>query len=137
MSRFCHHPVSKLVLVWLAFFAVSVGAQSGGNAGAKKLKNPAKATPASIAAGQAVYAKYCRFCHGPEAKGNGPLAPKGTNPPDLTDATWTHGSTDGEIFVAIRDGIGPKFDMKATKEKIPEPDIWNVVIYLRSLSPKK
>ncbi len=124
------------LLVWTAFLGVFASAQSG-TADAKKLKNPVKSSPESIAAGQAAYAKYCRFCHGPDAKGHGPLAPKGTNPPDLTDATWDHGSTDGEIFVSIRDGVGPKFDMKAQKEKIPEQDIWNLVNYLRSLGVKK
>jgi mono/diheme cytochrome c family protein len=58
-------------------------------------------------------------------------------PPDLTDDKWEHGGTDGEIFVAIRDGIGPKFDMKANKEKISEQDTWNLVNYLRTLGPKK
>jgi hypothetical protein len=50
---------------------------------------------------------------------------------------WDHGSTDGEIFTNIKDGVGPKFDMKPMKAKIPmETDIWNVVNYLRSLGPK-
>ena len=50
---------------------------------------------------------------------------------------WDHGSTDGEIFTNIKDGIGPKFDMKAMKAKIPmDTDIWNIVNYLRSLGPK-
>ena len=104
---------------------------------AKKLKNPAKATSESIAAGQKVYDKYCKFCHNADAKGHGPLAPKGTNPPDLTDEQWDHGSSDGEIFVSIRDGVGPKFDMKPNKEKISEQDTWNLVNYLLSLGPKK
>ena len=47
-----------------------------------------------------------------------------------------HGSTDGEIFTNIKDGIGPKFDMKPMKAKMMDPDIWNVVNYVRSLGPK-
>jgi hypothetical protein len=61
------------------------------------------------------------------------MAPEGTHPPDLTDAKWDRGSTDGEIFLVIRDGAGPKFDMKGYKSKMSETDIWNVVNYLRSL----
>ena len=104
---------------------------------AAKLKNPVAANAASIAAGKTAYQKYCKFCHGDDAKGNGALAPKGTNPPNLTDATWDHGSTDGEIFMAIKEGVGPKFDMKAMKAKMMDKDIWNTVNYLRSLGPKK
>jgi hypothetical protein len=69
-------------------------------------------------------------------EGRGKLAPKDTHPPNLIDATWDHGSTDGEIFTNIKDGIGPKFDMKPMKAKMMDPDIWNVVNYLRSLGPK-
>jgi mono/diheme cytochrome c family protein len=57
-------------------------------------------------------------------------------PSDLTDTTWQHGSSDGEIFAAIRDGIGPKFSMDSYKGKLSEEDIWNVVNYIRSLAVK-
>jgi mono/diheme cytochrome c family protein len=102
-----------------------------------KLKNPVKATAESAAAGQAVFQKYCRFCHGADATGDGPLAPKGTHPPNLVDDTWSHGSSDGEIFTNIRDGIGPTFDMKPNKDKLSEQEIWNVVNYLRSIGAQK
>ena len=117
--------------------AVTVAASAQGNPAAAKLKNPVKSTPASIKAGETAYGKYCKFCHGPDAKGNGPLAPKDMHPPNLTDAMWDHGSTDGEIFTSIKDGIGPKFDMKPMAAKIMDPDIWNIVNFLRSIGPKK
>ena len=56
--------------------AMTVSASAQGNAEAAKLKNPVKSAPASIAAGKVAYGKYCKFCHGEDAKGNGPLAPK-------------------------------------------------------------
>jgi mono/diheme cytochrome c family protein len=116
---------------------VSVAAQNpGGNPDAKKMKNPVASSPESIKAGQAAFQKNCRFCHGANAKGNGPMAPEGTHPSDLTDAKWDRGDSDGEIFVVIRDGAGPKFDMKGYKSKMTETDIWNVVTYLRSLQAK-
>ena len=107
-----------------------------GNAEAAKMKNPVAASPASISSGRAAFAKNCRFCHGADAKGNGPMAPQGTHPPDLTDAKWDRGSTDGEIFAVIRDGAGPKFDMKGYQGKLPETEIWNIVNYLRSIGTK-
>lgn len=118
-------------------FASPLDAQnSGGSAAARTTKNPVAATPASITAGAAAYQKYCAFCHGADAKGDGPLAPKDSNPPDLTDAAWTHGSTDGQIFTVIASGTGPNSKMAGFKGKIPDQDLWNIVNYLRSLGPK-
>jgi len=116
---------------------VGVSAQNpGGNPDAKKMKNPVASSPESIKAGQALYQKNCRFCHGADAKGNGPMAPEGTHPSNLTDAKWDRGDSDGEIFVVIRDGAGPKFDMKGFKGKIPDQDAWHIVNFIRSLGPK-
>ncbi len=79
---------------------VSLNAQlPGGSVEGKKLKNPVAMSPASIAAGKATYTKNCAFCHGPEAKGDGKMAPKDSHPSDLTDAKWERGSSDGEIFL--------------------------------------
>jgi len=130
-----HAGIIGVAVAWAIAFSVSTAAQVK-NADAAKLKNPEKATPESIKAGEVAYGKYCKFCHGADAKGNGPLAPKGTNPPNLVDAMWTNGSTDGEIFMNIKEGVGPKFDMKPLKAKMMDADIWNTVNYLRSLAPK-
>ena len=117
--------------------ATTVSAQNpGGSAEARRLRNPVASTPVSVTAGAAAYKKYCAFCHGATAKGDGPLAPKGTMPADLTDAMWTRGSTDGEIFTVIMAGAGPTFDMKGFKGRIPDQDAWHIVNFLRSLAPR-
>jgi len=121
----------------VAVTVAAVSAQAPKNAEAAKIKNPVKSSAESIDAGKATYNKYCKFCHNEGGTGNGALAPKDTHPPNLIDATWDHGSTDGEIFTNIKDGIGPKFDMKPMKAKMMDTDIWNVINYLRSLGPKK
>ena len=122
----------------LALVAVTtLSAQNpGGSPEGKAMKNPVASSAESIASGQAAYAKNCRFCHGPEAKGDGTMAPKDSHPSDLTDAKWDRGATDGEIFLVIRDGAGPKFEMKGYKAKMTETDIWNVVNYIRSVQAK-
>ena len=94
------------------------------------------AAPSYSAAAQAAYQKNCRFCHGDDAKGNGKMAPKDSHPSDLTDEKWDRGSTDGEIFAVIRDGAGPAFTMKGYKGRMQEPDMWNIVNYLRTLGPQ-
>jgi mono/diheme cytochrome c family protein len=113
----------------------AVGAAQG-SPEAAKVKNPVASNAESVAAGKATFTKNCRFCHGADAKGNGPMAPKDTHPSDLTDAKWDRGSSDGEIFAVIRDGAGPKFDMKGYKSKMTETEMWNVVNYLRSVGTK-
>ena|ERR1700730_12009932 len=137
MSRVSNGMMIALAIVWIGVAAVAVSAQpAGGSPQAKAMKNPVPSTPESIAAGQKTYQKYCKFCHGADAKGDSPMAPEGTHPPNLIDDKWDHGSSDGEIFVVIRDGVGPKFDMKAFKSKLTAPEMWSVVNYLRSLAPK-
>jgi mono/diheme cytochrome c family protein len=129
--------VPTIAAACVALVAAAAGAQlPGGSAEGKKLKNPVASSADSIAAGKATFQKNCRFCHGADAKGNGPMAPEGTHPSNLTDDKWDRGSTDGEIFLVIRDGAGPKFDMKGFKSKLTETDIWNVVNYVRSLQAK-
>src|SRR6516165_3617036 len=115
------------VTVGLAIAVAAVATLSaqnpGGSAEGKALKNPVAATAESIAAGQAAYAKNCRFCHGPEAKGDGTMAPKDSHPSNLTDDKWDRGATDGEIFLVVRDGAGPEFKMKGYKGRLADTDI--------------
>ena len=128
--------ITGFIIAAATFLAATTYAQTGGNTAAKAMKNPVASSPASITAGAATYKKYCSFCHGADAKGNGPLAPKGSNPPDLTDAKWDSGPSDGEIFTIISNGAGGDSKMIAFKGKMPEQDIWHIVNYLRSLGPK-
>ena len=129
--------ISGFVTAAVLLLGLAAYAQTpGGNAAARAVKNPVASAPASITAGAAAYKKYCAFCHGVDAKGNGPLAPKDSNPPNLTDAMWTHGSTDGEIFTVIINGGGPDSKMVGFKGKMPDQDVWHIVNYLRSLGPK-
>jgi mono/diheme cytochrome c family protein len=109
-------------------------AKKGGNPEAAKIKNPVAATPESIAAGKRSYQRLCVKCHGPEGKGDGTAA-TGAQPPDLTDAQWDFGSSDGEMFTAIRDGTSP--DMEGYKERLSETEMWNIVNYVKSLSGKR
>ena len=137
MRRISTVLVPALALACFTVLTVHAAAQNlGGSPEAQKLKNPVAASPASIKAGQQLFQKNCRFCHGADAKGDGPMAPEGTHPPNLTDDKWDRGSSDGEIYAVIRDGAGPKFDMKGYKSKMTEQEIWNIVNYLRSLQAK-
>jgi cytochrome c5 len=104
---------------------------------AAKLRNPVPANAASITAGEQLFRKYCRVCHGATGRGDSPAAPKDMTPSNLTDATWDRGSSDGEIFVVIQEGAGPDFKMKGLKGKIADQDSWHLVNFVRSLSSVK
>src|SRR3982751_907034 len=113
MRRSSTSYIAAFVFSLIVGMGVAAGAQNtGGRPEAKTLKNPVSSSPESIKAGQASFQKYCRFCHGADAKGNGPQAPEGSHPSDLTDAKWDRGDSDGEIFTVIKEGAGPKFVMK-------------------------
>jgi cbb3-type cytochrome c oxidase subunit III len=106
-----------------------------GNPDAAKVQNPVPASEESIAAGKQSYTRYCANCHGVNGEGSpgNDLTPEA---PDLTDKTWKHGSTDGEIFNTIKNGVAPDFNMGAFKDQLKDEDIWKVVNYVRSLAKK-
>jgi cytochrome c oxidase cbb3-type subunit 3 len=103
-----------------------------GNAEAAKLKNPMASTPESVAAGQQLYARNCASCHGRNGQG-GPGNDLIPAAPSLLGDAWSHGSTDGEIFTNIKNGVAPDFNMVPFKDKLKDDDIWNLVNYIRSI----
>lgn len=107
------------------------------HAEAAKMKNPVKSTAESIAAGKKIYDTQCANCHGATGKGDGKMAESitsGPKPSDISDASWKHGSSDGEIFTLIKDG-SKGTGMRGYASRLKTDDIWNVVNYLRTLGP--
>jgi cbb3-type cytochrome c oxidase subunit III len=123
----------SIFMITCAWFVVQAQTPKR-NSEAQKLKNPVPGDAESIEAGRLLYKRHCASCHGPNAKGDGGMALSGGTPSDLTDEAWDYGSTDGEIFTAIREGVSA--DMLAYKEKLNDKQIWQVINYLRSLGPK-
>lgn len=115
------------------WFPGRAGAQdkNSGNAEAKKLKNPEPDNAETVEAGRKIYQRNCAGCHGPGGKGDGSMALSGGTPSDLTDDVWDHGSSDGEIFVVIHDGVSA--DMQGYKDKLTDKQIWQVIRFIRSL----
>jgi mono/diheme cytochrome c family protein len=102
---------------------------------AANLKNPVAANEASVSAGRQIYDRQCARCHGDTGKGDGAMGEElNPKPANLVDADWKHGSSDGEIFVVIRDGV-KNTGMKPYGRKMTTHQIWDVVNYLRSMSP--
>jgi mono/diheme cytochrome c family protein len=130
-SRLFRTLIAALVLTCAARIVTS----AQGNPEAAKVKNPVASTPESIAAGKTVFTK-CAPCHGANGQG-GPGNDLIPAAPSLVDDMWDHGSTDGEIFDSIKNGVAPDFNMVPFKDTLKDDEIWNVVNYLRSIAKKK
>jgi mono/diheme cytochrome c family protein len=131
-SRLFRTIIAALVLACAG--RIVIAAQ--GNPEAAKVKNPVAATPESVAAGKQTYTQKCASCHGINAEGgagNDLIGPA----PSLVDDKWDHGSTDGEIFDVIKNGVPPDLQMVPWSDVLKEPEMWNVVNYLRSIAKKK
>ena len=127
--------VASLALVSTTM-SVSGQASKGGNPKAAAVKNPVSRTASSINKGRQAYLKACRHCHGEKGLGDGPLAPKNPSPATLTDGEWKFGSTDGEIFAIIANGVGGDSEMKGHRCEMTATDMWNIVNFLRSIGPQ-
>jgi mono/diheme cytochrome c family protein len=92
--------------------------------------NPVHATPASLARAKQIYGFDCALCHGADGSGKGDVA-SDTKLPDYRDPAALKGLSDGEIYYIIDKGKGsmPPEDGRAKPD-----ELWNLVIYLRSLS---
>ena len=128
-------PVPIVVIVVASSLAGITSAIAQGNHEAAQIRNPIAATAESIGEGKRLYQRHCASCHGSNAEG-GPGNDLIPAAPDLTDKEWKHGSTDGEIFSVIKNGVPPDLNMIPFGDQMKDTDIWNVVNYLRSLGKK-
>lgn len=90
--------------------------------------NPPGGNPfaASAAAeGQRLFKQFCGPCHGFDARGG--------QGPDLTDATWTHGGSDLEIYRTIAAGV-PGTRMREFGSLLTSEELWKIIAYLRSVA---
>jgi mono/diheme cytochrome c family protein len=100
--------------------------------------------PESIAGGKRTYDANCAACHGDRAQGavKAGIAisiideQHGTQPPDLTDAQWDHGSSDAEIVNVIKRGI-PSTMMAGFDGRLSDEEVRGIVGYLRSLRAQR
>ena len=95
----------------------------------------------SIAQGQALFARNCVACHGPDGQGNGPAATAlRIKPADLTQPhVWAH--SDGEMFWWLTHGIdnpegGPNgaLAMPGFQDVVPPDGRWALIDYVRAHS---
>jgi mono/diheme cytochrome c family protein len=96
-----------------------------------ELSNPfARAEERARQRGAFVYANYCRMCHGPQGKGDGPVPQHGVPLPPSLLADRPVQMKDGQLFHIITYGQG---NMPATAGLLSREDRWQVILHLRSL----
>ncbi|RMG01323.1 MAG: cytochrome-c oxidase, cbb3-type subunit II [Nitrospirae bacterium] len=90
------------------------------------LKNPYAGSKEAEEAGEDIYEKNCKACHGDDGKGG--------IGPNLTDSEWKYGGSDADIFTSISGGRpGGMPDWGRT---LGTDNIWKVITYIRSLEKK-
>jgi putative heme-binding domain-containing protein len=82
-------------------------------------------TANDVATGERQFDRHCSRCHGIGATG-------GERGPDLTSG-FRRASTDGGLFVVIRDGV-PDTEMRGISSNQSDQTVWQIVAYLRSLT---
>ncbi len=91
-------------------------------------KNPFAGNAEAIATGKAIFEATCTgYCHAAASSARVGRCP------NLFDCEWKHGSSDGEVFHALTDGV-PKTEMVGFKGKLPDEILWKIIAYMRSAS---
>jgi mono/diheme cytochrome c family protein len=85
--------------------------------------NPLESDPQAVAAGKLLFADHCAECHGDDGKG----ARKG---PSLR-APEVQSATPGTLFWILTNGVVRK--KMPSWSKLPEPQRWQLVRYLKTL----
>jgi mono/diheme cytochrome c family protein len=100
---------------------------------AAAVKNPVKPTADSQAKAKKLYSLDCSMCHNDNGNGKSDLAKDmQLKLSDWTDPKSLAAKSDKELFDLIRSG---KDKMPAEAEgRAKDDEIWNLVIYIRSLS---
>jgi len=97
-------------------------------------KNPIKFTDASVTRGKKVFTTQCALCHGEKGDGKGDLAKEmSLTLPDFTQPDSLAKRTDGDLFAIVGTGKDP---MPSQKGRMTNPQLWNLVNYLRALGGK-
>ncbi len=103
-------------------------------ADAAKLTNPITPTAESQSHAKMMYNIDCALCHGAKGNGKGDLvADMQLKMKDFTDPATLKDKSDGELFYIIKNG-DDKSKMPAEGPRTKDSDIWNLVVYVRSLS---
>jgi len=93
-------------------------------AGEQAKANPFKGDKDAVSAGRRVYVDHCAHCHGESAEGT-------KKRPPLKSDRIQHQATEGDLHWLLVNGSMKKG--MPTWSKLGDPQIWQVITYLKSL----
>lgn len=94
---------------------------------ARLLRNPLESEANATAAGRKLFEQHCAECHGNTAEG-------GKKAPNLR-AEEVQEATPGTLFWILTNGVVRRG--MPVWSKLPEPQRWQIVTYLKSLGPQQ
>ncbi len=124
---------------WRCIGALAVSAGLAGAAGrpspeeARALRNPLPYASDVVREGRKTYLRLCQYCHG--ADGRAQANPDFEAPSLRAPGEWRYGSSDGELFVSVRDGAG--HDMPPFGKQLDDEQVWQLVQFIRSIGPEE
>ncbi len=126
----------RQVLGWawavLAWAAMGGAAETTPREQAQSLSNPVPQSEDAVRDGRRAYLRLCQYCHGADGRAQ---ANPDFEAPSLRDPRqWRYGTSDGELFVSIRDGAG--HEMPPFGGQLADAEIWKMVHFLRSIGPR-
>jgi mono/diheme cytochrome c family protein len=87
------------------------------------------------------YTAYCAKCHGADGRGDGPSAGSlATKPQNYTDCAAMQKISDDTMFKVIKSGgasVGLPGDMPSWSDGLSDPEIHDLVTYVRTFCKKK
>lgn len=87
--------------------------------------NPLERDPDAVAAGRKIFLQHCAECHGNTAEG-------GRKAPNLR-AEEVQSATPGTLFWVLTNGVVRRG--MPVWSKLPEPERWQIVTFIKSLQP--
>ncbi|MBO0911073.1 MAG: cytochrome c [Acidobacteria bacterium] len=106
-------------------FDYGTGEQEAERAG-RELRNPYRATEATLGEGKALFETYCAVCHGAQGKGDGPISTKIPTPPSYRSDRLMEFAP-GRIFHVITLGSGK---MPAYATQLQADERWKIITYV-------
>lgn len=101
-------------------------------------KSPVPSDEKTLAEGQKIYVTNCAPCHGEKGIGDGPAGvafdPK---PRNLTVGQYKFGGEEWQLFRTVWEGVPAPSGMAKWDGRMSEKDAWTVVMYIKSMAPKK
>lgn len=97
----------------------------------EELVNPiARDDARALERGAAVYATFCQVCHGPEGRGDGPVAQRGFPAPASLMGEKALLMRDGQMFHVLTYG---QVNMPSYAAQISREDRWRVILHVRTM----